>query len=543
MKRFACLALAMLMLTALFTGCGAKETAEENSSGDYLKDKVSVGISADGGSFSPATNTSWGNVEFCLFQSLAIMDNEGGLRLQMLKSFEEVDETHYACELWDCIYDSAGNNFTANDVAFCIDQFIATGNGGGLAHFDHVEVTGTYTFNWVLTEPFSVGEMAKSFSNVSLFTEAGYLSTGADEMVTQPIGTGPYMLKEYVPGSSVTLVANENFWMNNIEDEEWLSENYYLVDEQNVREIEYMIIQESASRAIALEMGTVVAIDTGNSADMENYKAHPEMGIDIVRRPVNAPVAYYFDCNEASPCSDVNLRKAICYALDNVAIVEACNYPADPAYGIQPRMYDAPESWTTGVNADGTERDYYNYNLALAKEYLAKSDYDGTSLNVFYMNQGAIADVVIMFQSALKEIGITVNLVPADISTLNAYMIDYTKWDVMFDIMGGGNYLSSVLKEFWTEDSAPTCNGMQVTGIVDEKLDELYVELMGVDYTRDPGRWEEVVTAWDEYFTYEQCYGYAVCCYYDQSACLSTVTPAISGSQNKLTVGAFTYSD
>lgn len=39
------------------------------------------------------------------------------------------------------------------------------------------------------------------------------------------------------------------------------------------------------------------------------------------------------------------------------------------------------------------------------------------------------------------------------------------------------------------------------------------------------------------------CYGYAVCCYYNQSACRADVNPVMVGAQNTLVPGAFTYND
>lgn len=494
----------------------------------YLRDKVTVAISSDGQTFEPFARASWGSVVFPLFQSLAETDSEGNLRLVLLKSFEQVDDVTYNAEIWDCIYDSEGRNLKASDVEWSIQKFIDEGNKGAVNRLDSIEVTGDYTFVWHCSDPFGLGEMGKNLGNGKILVQETYEAHG-ESMASSPVGTGPYVLENYTPGSSVTLVANEDFWMKNIDDEAWLAENRYVTSYQNVREIEYQIIQDAGSRAVALEMGTVDAVDSLNAADVDYFIQNPDLGIVPVELPQDPPVAFYFDCNEASPCSDVNLRKAICYAIDNVGIAAGVSFPAQPAYGIHPRMYDAPAEWLTG-------REYYDYNVETAKEYLEQSSYNGETLTVIYMDQGAITDSVIMLQAALGEIGIKVNLLPADMQVLNEYKLDYTKWDMMFDVLGGGNYLSATLKRFWTEDSAATNNGNQVFGIVDSHLDDLFLDLR--DNTSD-----ETIAAWDDYFTFEQCYGYAILVYSNQTACQADINCVLTGAQHNVCPQAFTFTD
>lgn len=559
MKKVITLLLAACMVLTLFAGCGGTPSSNPSTStppasegnqqpddasisdksGDvdavasdtYLRDKVTIAISGDGSTFDPFTMARWGNITFPFFQGLALTDSSGKLRLEMLKSIEKVDDVTYNCEIWDFIYDSEGNHITADDVLWSINYFSEMGNAGAVNKLDYLEKTGDYTFIWHCNAPFDVGEYEKNFSNTKVLSQKAYESRGSDGMSAEPVGTGPYMLESYVPGSTVVITANEDFWMKNITDEAWMAENFYANDYQNVKTIEYQIIQDAGSRAIALEMGMVDAADSLNATDVDYFIANPDLGVIPVELPQDPPVAYYYNCNPASVCSDINLRKAICYALDNVAIAAGISYPGQPAYGMSPRMYDAPESWTTGEG-----RDYYDYDLDKAREYLAQSSYAGESLVIMYQEMNAFPDVVVMMQAALKEIGVNVTLLPADFAVLNEYSTDYTKWDITYAIMGGGNYLSAVLKKFWTEDSAASNNGNQVTGIVDTHLDELFVALQEEAN-------EETISAWDEYFTNEMCYGYAICLYSTQTGCRSDINCVLTGSQHNLTPNAFTYND
>lgn len=503
----------------------------------YLKDKIVVATSRDGGGFAPIGNSSWGSVEMCLYQKLLYTDSKGKDRLQMLKSINCVDELTYECEIWSFIYDTDGNNITAEDVKYSIQLYVDAGQKGGvncLHLFDgdivDIDVTGDYTFVWHCSQPFGVGELGKNLSNPTIISKAGYEASGEDKYLTRPVGTGPYMLESYTLGSKAIFVANPDFWMKNIEDEAWLAENFYAIDCQNVREIEYDIIQDASTRAMALEMGDVCAIDTANAADIDAYISNPSYGINPVRKTVGAPLALYFDCNEISPCSDINLRMAICYALNSAAISAGISYPAYEVYGPQPNMYDAPESWTTGEG-----RDYYSYNQELAQEYLEKSGYNGETLTLMYIDQGAITDFVIMIQSNLREVGINIDMLPLEATTLDAYRSSYGDWDMIADIQGGGNYCANTLKKFWTGDYTDS-NGNSVLGIVDPTLDELYLKV------KNEGGLENI-EAWEQYFTYDNCYGLAVCRYFEQTACLSSVNAVVVGTNNMLVAGAFTFND
>lgn len=503
---------------------------------EYLRDKVTIATSSSAANFKITSRAGgWGSVDLCYAQSLAVLDSENNIHLQLLKRFDMIDDTTYEGEFWDIIYDTAGNNMKASDLDWRIQMMIDNGDIGAVNRLDHIEVTGDYTFLWYCNQPFGLGELGKNISNISMYIQKSYEESG-DEFASKPYGTGPYMVESWVAGSQLNLVANEDFWMKSIEDEEWLATNIYACDLQHVREIQLDVVGDAANRAIALEMGAqgtgdVIACDKMNASDVNNYLANPDMGIIGVRLPVTPPAAFYYNCNEVSPCSDVNLRKAICYAIDNVSLCDAVNSPAEPAYGLQPKVVDAPEEWKTGEGVD-----YYNYDVDKAKELLAASSYNGETLHIMYGSQGVAPDVAVLVQSALKRVDITAELLPAEMSVLNDYATDYTKWNLYFATMGGGSYFKDVTKSFLTEISAASNNGNQPMGIIDEHLDDLYYAMME-DPTLDN------IMAWHDYFTYEQCYGYALLNYYDQTACLASVNAVVSATQNKLIPGAFTFND
>ena len=509
----------------------SEELTEEAPSliADVMADKIVASCSSDGGTFDPFTRASWSNVVSSgavMFEKLVYLASDGSMKYCLAKDIEKVDDMTYKIILWDCIHDSAGNPFKASDVVFSINQFIAVGNGGAMNCLDYVEVDpeDENTVIWHCSQPFGLGDMEKNLNNPTMVTEAAYTASGLD-MTQNPIGTGPYLLKDYVAGTTVLYEYDENYWARDL----LLSGEIepYGPMLQNVKEIELQIIQDASSRAIALEMGTIDIADNVNSADIQAFASNPD--VQTVSLPQDAPVAFTFNCSETSPCQDVNLRKAICYALDNQGIADALSVPAVPAYGIHPRMYDAPAEWTTGA-------EYYDYNVDTAKELLAQSGYNGETLVLLYNDNGYNGSAAIMMQSQLEAVGIQVELKGLEMSVIRTVMYDPNEWDFRLETFGGGNYLSAVLKNFYSVDaSGHLGGGTTIMMIPEAKLDSLY-EALKEDNS------EENIAAWNDYFTNEQCYGYSICNVALQTAARSNVN-VVQANKYVIYPGACTFTD
>ncbi len=506
------------------------ETAESTTTGgsywndDYLLDSITVASSSDGGTFYPGQGMPWGGIETNVYQHLA-RTLDGVLYLELLKSAEVIDGTdgtQYDCELWDFIYDTDGNNMTASDIQFCFDEYIHNqGWTGAFTKVDYdredsgVEVTGDYTFILHLTDAFSIGEENKVLSGMPMFTKAAYDSTGDDQMATTAIGTGPYKVESYTSGSQLVLTANEDFWMRNIDDEEWLATNYYDSYAQNSREIVIDVVTEASSRAIALETGAAIAVGSLNVLDAEVYLADPSMGIVPVEVEQTAPISFYFNCSDNSIFSNVDMRKAVCYAVDSDAYVDGVSSPTVAADGLLPRSYDAIDRW------NDPDYGYYEYDLELAQSLVDSAGYDGSGITILYSSSAsdALSDCVIMLQDSLKQIGIESTLLPVDRMVLDSYKADFTCFDIFVDSLGAGsNYDYSLLMRFYSEDSAEHMNGNQVIGILDETMDQLYEDILAAG--TDETAYAAAVEAFDDYFTYEQCYGYSMILYSSYAAYL-----------------------
>jgi len=167
------------------------------------------------------------------------------------------------------------------------------------------------------------------------------------------IGTGPYKVKEWVPDNHLLLLRNEDSWGPKPEAEQVL----------------FKLYSDSGTMFTALEAGEIDCTlgDSAPPAKIEAYKEDPNLEVD----PVASLGVYYLGFNlhpsmGYEPLQDVELRKAIAYAIDKQNIVDM----VFGGYG------EVAYSWvyneSPNFNPDLTK---YDYNVAAAENLLLAAGY------------------------------------------------------------------------------------------------------------------------------------------------------------------------
>ncbi|MBR5224887.1 MAG: ABC transporter substrate-binding protein, partial [Clostridia bacterium] len=109
---------------------------------------------------------------------------------------------------------SNGEKFNAEAVAKCLNYYISAEcghvfKGSDLSLIAGVDVVGEYEIKINLSA-------ADAALGLELAGSSGYIMAPSvidkGEMNTNPIGTGPFVLKEYKEGESIELVANPNYY-------------------------------------------------------------------------------------------------------------------------------------------------------------------------------------------------------------------------------------------------------------------------------------------------------------------------------------------
>ena len=120
------------------------------------------------------------------------------------------------------------------------------------------------------------------------------------------IGTGPFILTDFVSGSSATLVKNPNYWGY---DERYPQNQLPYVDK-----LKFLIIPDTATALAAMRTGKIDVMDAIQYQQAQPMqKTNPE----IVQIPIPAPTGITVDLrNDVRPFNDIRVREALQMAID-----------------------------------------------------------------------------------------------------------------------------------------------------------------------------------------------------------------------------------
>lgn len=351
----------------------------------------------------------WTHLAFRPFIGASFEGNE--LELVAAKSVTKVDATTYDVEIYDNIVDSKGNAIKASDVVFSYDTLAELGYVTEIGtYYDSAEATGDYTLTIKLRND-TEGAIEEVLCGCSIASQSWYEGASQDEIEGSPATTGPYSVESMETGASLTMVARNDYWK---------SGDVSTVELQNVKKIVIKCITEASMRSIALETNEVDMAEIAAS-DVKRF----ESGDYNITEYMNAMSQYLiYNTSDNSPMKDVNVRKAVSYAIDALGMMlgggsDACVVSHDVAPNKGP---DYVESWDN--------EPYFEQDLEKAKECLEAAGYgDGLELNILTSAQAPQGPYVAM-QSMLAEVGITLKIDALDRAARMGVQNDPTYWDI-----------------------------------------------------------------------------------------------------------------
>lgn len=473
MKKFLALLLALVMVAGL-AACGqqsapaqsgqsapnAAEAIQESSTAldntaeventGYIKDYIALN-SLVATSLTPwgTSNDTPGNYEVyeMLYECDALSNiyplladaNRGGSYIYQGKPLPGCDHEEgtgvYDVYIYDCIYDQKGEHITASDVAFSYnwqkDNEAVSGWNDIVSIEALDDTTVRFTFN---SEVNGVGGLTDIFCRCFIVSEKTFTESG-DQLVGQMIGTGPYKFESF-DGTAITLKRNEDYWQ--------LKAGMTPRPEQaaNVETIVYRMIGESAQVIIGLQTGDLTCCPEFNRADDALTFANNDK-FKITYYPQKFVNYLNANCDEASPLHDINLRKAVFYAVDIDGLIQATG-------GTYERLYAYANYY--GGYSDATWfkwEDMDNYNTytggaiegvganraEVVKYYLDQSSYKGEKLYILCQS----SDEATVIAGQLAQYGINAEVKAVDRTSARTTQGDPSQWDLEVGMMAGDN--------------------------------------------------------------------------------------------------------
>jgi peptide/nickel transport system substrate-binding protein len=322
-----------------------------------------------------------------VFEPLFMINQNGkNVRPWLAKSATVAsDKLTWTIKLRTDIKFSSGAAMTADDVKFSIDR-ATKGNGWGFLNtaIEAVTATAPDTITIKTKTPWAplLSDLA-SFSNAIL--PANFGGKTADEFLKAPIGTGPFTLDHWTPGSEIKLVANKNYWQPG---------------KPYLNSVTWKYVVDDNTRDLMLKSGQADINEFPPATSVVALRA--TAGIKVTAFP--AAASEYIAFNHKVPAlSDVHVRRAISYALDRAAIIKVVL----AGLGTVSNSILAPNVGYYDPKTPGIQ-----YDLAMAKKELAKSKYKKGLALEYLATAGSLQDNAMssILQAALKKIGVKLNI-------------------------------------------------------------------------------------------------------------------------------------
>ena len=392
--------------------------------------KIVIALNSDPQDLVP-NNVNSGAKPF-IYQNIyeTLFDLESNDYIPVLaKGYTVIDDLHWQVEIYDYIYDSAGNHITADDVVFATKWLVESGFAFKYYMFGDITKVDDYTVEYTWTKPITdFGELEFPWCRTIIFSQEAFKS---GNFATDPVATGPYVVTSFVSGSKVVLDANDNYWQT---DKSLIS----LRHQSHVQTIEYDIIAESSQHVIALETGTIDYSQQVPNENLAGFQDGGEFGDEYNVDIATGSFVYGLVINqsEGNPGNDLNFKLAVYYAIDNESVATALGGTFIPskAFGT-PHFADYVPAW------DDTPNYINTYDPDLAKEYLDKSTYTGQTLKFVTMSDETAKTMATVIQSFLLNIGINTEIETTEPNLMGGYFIDPTTFDIIINGMGGGSQI------------------------------------------------------------------------------------------------------
>ncbi|MDQ1395882.1 MAG: peptide/nickel transport system substrate-binding protein [Acidimicrobiaceae bacterium] len=123
-----------------------------------------------------------------------------------------------------------------------------------------------------------------------------------------PVGTGPYTLKEWIPGNHMTVVKNPGYWQQG---------------QPYLDSIELRPIVDRTARASTLQAGTIQAAIMDDPETVANIRKFPNINeFSESKSPSRQEINFIMLNTGAEPFNDANARLALARATDKQAIID-----------------------------------------------------------------------------------------------------------------------------------------------------------------------------------------------------------------------------
>ena len=280
-------------------------------------------------------------------------------------------------------------------------------------YLEKAEKMDDHTVKLYLSEPFFSLDISLAYTYIAKAEEIEQYGSSLFSSVDTLNGTGRWKLDEWVDGQYLKFSRNTDYWQGG--------------DFSNIDTLYLWFISDPTAQNAAFINGDIDYINNVN-VDLKSMLDPVADQCEITDSI--SEVMYYlqFKMDGKAPTTDQNLRYAIMHAIDRDAF---CSLMGGGLV-----MNDF---FTTHAEGHQDSLEALKYDPELAKEYLAKSSYNGEELVLLSRSDISYADsIMTAMADYLNQIGIKTRVDMVDTATMNTrrtdgdydiFMVNLATWD------------------------------------------------------------------------------------------------------------------
>lgn len=280
-------------------------------------------------------------------------------------------------------------------------------------YLEKAEKVDDHTVKLYLSEPFFSLDISLAYTYIAKAEEIEQYGSSLFSSVDTLNGTGRWKLDEWVDGQYLKFSRNTDYWQGG--------------DFSNIDTLYLWFISDPTAQNAAFINGDIDYINNVN-VDLKSMLDPVADQCEITDSI--SEVMYYlqFKMDGKAPTTDQNLRYAIMHAIDRDAF---CSLMGGGLV-----MNDF---FTTHAEGHQDSLEALKYDPELAKEYLAKSSYNGEELVLLSRSDISYADsIMTAMADYLNQIGIKTRVDMVDTATMNTrrtdgdydiFMVNLATWD------------------------------------------------------------------------------------------------------------------
>lgn len=361
---------------------------------------------------------------YYIYDTLVARTADGGFEGDLASDWSVSDDAKtWTFHLRPGLTFSNGDPLDADAVVFTFQRILdpatqapSKGFLGPVASVEKVDDT-TVVFHLAAPSALLLDNLSISYFGI---VDPKAVEAEGDGFGRQPVGSGPFMLKEWATGDHLTLVPNPNHkeFRSSVKNK----------GRPYLDEVVFRIIPQVETQLAALESGEVDAVLTVQGDKAALYQSKP--GFQVVVNPASIGIEYIFFAMQKSasgentfkpPFDDIRVRQAVGYALDVPGIIQAI------LHGYAARNCTPMPTGVFSYDPDLDKTYCYAQDAAKAGQLLDAAGWtrgadgarqkDGKPLHVEFWALDADKDVAQVIQSQLQAVGFQVDVKALDVAT------------------------------------------------------------------------------------------------------------------------------